>query len=113
MAYASVEQVHGYADTGHGHEPRQPPALCSTAAAVAIDQYLDRPDTDPLPDPAPHERLDHVNVVAAVELAKAASAVFGVIGFADIGVLPVSAVDVVAPATPALLMPHKLRFGVT
>lgn len=110
MAYATVEQL---AAALHVRvTPANTDSLQSKvdAAAVAIDAYLDRDVDDPLPDPPPPNIVE-ANINAGVDLAKAADAAFGVVGYADTGALRVSAADAVS-RQGALLMPHKTRFGI-
>lgn len=110
MAYATVEELAAALRIRVTDTNRDSLQLDLDAAAEVIDQVLDRPPGDPLPDPPPPV-VRHVNIVAGVELAKAADATFGVVGYPDIGALRVSAVDAVARHI-GLLMPYKTRFGV-
>lgn len=109
MAYATVEQL------ASALRIRVTPTNTDSlqqkldAAAVVIDQLLDRGD-DPLPDPAPPNVIE-ANINAGVDLWKAADAAFGIVGFPDIGALQASAADAVSRQA-GLLMPHKLRFGI-
>lgn len=108
-AYATVDQLAAalrvrVTDTNRASLQRQ-----LDAGATAIDQFLDRGVDNPLPDPTP-ANITEANINIGVELAKAADAAFGVIGYGDISALHVST-DAVARQA-ALLMPHKTRFGV-
>lgn len=109
MAYATVEEL--AAALRIRVTPTNTDGLQSKldAAAVVIDQFLDRPTDQPLPVPPPANVVE-ANVNIAVELAKAADAAFGVVGYADVGALRVST-DAVARQA-ALLIPHKIQFGI-
>jgi hypothetical protein len=82
---------------------------CVAAASEEIDQYIDLPDGQVLPDPPP-ALVNRVCVARGVEWWKANDSAFGALGFDGTGVLT-------APrdgfARHALnLIPHKARFGV-
>lgn len=83
--------------------------LSLDAAASEIDHYLDRPASDPLPDPPP-ALATTVNVARGIEWFKANDAAFGAIGFADIGALNVPSDPFARHART--LIPLKVQFGV-
>jgi hypothetical protein len=81
---------------------------CLDAAAIEIDDAIDRLDTDPV-DPS-DALLNRVNLVRGVEWAKSNDAAFGIVGMADTGALRAPAN---AFARHALaLTPRKQQFGV-
>jgi hypothetical protein len=108
VAYATVEQL--AAALRVAVTPKNTDMLQQSldAAAREIDHYCDRPSDDPI---APDDPLaGMVNIGRGLEWFKANDAVFGAVGFADIGVLS-------APADPfarhaATLTPLKVQFGI-
>lgn len=108
MAYATVDELAAALRVRVTDANRASLQQKLDAAAVEIDQFLDR--EDPLPDPAPPNVIE-ANINAGVDLVKAADAAFGIVGLSDIGALRVSTADAVARQA-GLLMPHKQRFGV-
>lgn len=110
MAYATVEELGAALRVRVTDTNRDSLQQKLDAAAVEIDAYLDRDPATPLPTPAPPNVIE-ANINAAVDLAKAADAAFGIVGMSDIGALHVSSADAVSRQA-GLLMPHKQRFGV-
>lgn len=109
MAYATVEQLAEALRVTVTTKNAEWLGLSVEAAASEIDQYLDRPADDPLPEPPP-ALATTVNVARGIEWYKANDSAFGAVGFADIGVLA-------APADPfarhaRTLIPLKVKFGV-
>jgi hypothetical protein len=108
VAYATVEQL--AAALRVAVTPKNSDALRQSldAAATEIDHYCDRPSDDPISADDPLAGM--VNISRGLEWFKANDAVFGAVGFHDIGVLS-------APADPfsrhaATLTPLKVRFGI-
>lgn len=108
MAYATVDDL--AAALRVSVTPKNDALLqsCLDAAAEEIDHELDRPTDDPLPDPPPALAV-RVNVDRGVELYKASDAVFGSVGYADVGVYKVPNDSFARHA--ATLIPLKASFG--
>src|SRR5262245_18252823 len=109
MAYCTDEQLasalRNAVTTKNGPDLHR----CVDAAADEIDRDLSRLDTDPLPAPAP-ELVVTVNIGYGAELFKLNDALFGGVGFADIGVLTVPN-DGFARWS-AMLIPYRQQFGI-
>jgi hypothetical protein len=108
-AYATVEQLAAALRIRVTAENTDSLQSKLDATAVEIDQYLDRPAEDPLPDPPPAGVVE-ANILMAVDGWKAADAAFGVIGFEQIGAIRVSP-DQIA-RVEGLLVPYKVRWAV-
>ena len=109
MAYATVDDL---ADALHLRvTPENQTALqrALDAAAVEVDQDLDRPPELPLPDPPP-PAIVHANIALAVEAFKMPDAAFGILGFDDTGA--VRAAKDTVPRYWSLLTPYKIGWGI-
>lgn len=107
MAYATIQELAAALRVTITAANQDGLQACLDAAAVEIDDALDR--TDP---PAPDDPLlNRVNLLRGVEWFKANDAAFGVIGITDTGTLQ-------APRNTfrrhaVALLPRKERFGVS
>ena len=108
MAYASVDELAAALRVTATVKNSDWLESCLDAAAQEIDQYCDRPVSDPIP--AGDALAAQVNVARGVEWFKASDAAFGGVGFADTGILPVK-LDGFARHALALI-PLKRRFGI-
>ena len=86
MAYATVEQLAEVLRIRVSPENTERLQRCLDDAALEIDFDLDRLVDDPLPDPAPALIVD-VNLSRAVDHYKAQDAVYGALGYEDIGII--------------------------
>jgi hypothetical protein len=82
---------------------------CVAAASARIDQYCDRPATNPMPVPTP-ALVEQECISFAVELWKAPDAAFGAVGFDNTGVLTVNRDTFGRHAK--ILIEYKVGFGV-
>jgi hypothetical protein len=82
-------------------------SLSVEAAAREIDQYCDRAGT---PIPAGDPLATMVNVARGIEWFKANDSAYGVVGFADVGVLNTPADGFARHARN--LIPLKVQFGI-
>ena len=87
MAYATVDQLAAAMRIAVTPKNTADLQACLDAAAEEIDHYCDRFATSPLPPGDP--LAERVNIARGVEWYKANDAVFGGVGFADIGVITV------------------------
>ena len=106
MAYATIDELAVALRITVTAANQASLTACLEAAALEIDDALDR--TDPLPDDDP--LANRVNILRGVEWFKANDAAFGVIGVSDTGTLQ-------APRNTfrrhsIALLPHKQLFGV-
>ena len=106
MAYATVEELAGALRIQVTAANQDGLQACLDAAAIEIDDTLDR--TDPLDDGDP--LVNRVNLLRGVEWFKANDAAFGVIGVSDTGTLtaPRNTFNRHAIA----LLPRKQLFGI-
>lgn len=109
MAYATVEQLASALRIAVTTKNEADLQRCVDAAAEEIDHDLDRfASVQPL-DPVP-ELLVTVNIGRGAELFKLADALFGGVGFADIGVLRVQSDGF--ERWSAMLIPFHQQFGI-
>jgi hypothetical protein len=87
MAYATVDQLAAVMRLAVTAKNQAFLQQCLDGAAQEIDHYCGRLAASPLPPTDPLAGL--VNVVRGVEWYKANDAVFGGVGFADVGILTV------------------------
>lgn len=109
MAYATVEDL---AAALHIRvTPENTPALqrALDAAANEIDQDLDRPVENLLPDPPPAE-IVQTNIDRGVEWYKAADAAYGIVGVEDTGAIRAPR-DGFARHSQNITR-HKIRWGI-
>ena len=85
MAYATTDQLAEALRIRVTPANQQLLADCLDSAAEEIDQWLDRPEESPLPEPTP-PGIVRCNVNRAVEWYKAADAAYGMVGFDQVGV---------------------------
>jgi len=78
-------------------------------AATMCDQFMDRPDDQPLPDPPP-AGVVATNILWAVDVYKSADAVIGLLGFEQTGTGTLSAGTVARGE--AWLVPFKINWAV-
>lgn len=109
MAYATVDDLAGALHLRVTAENQVALQRALEAAAVEIDQDLDRPPELPLPDPAP-DAIVHANIALGVEAYKMPDAAFGILGFDDSGA--VRAAKDSLPRYWSLLTPYKIGWGV-
>ena len=108
MAYATVEELADALRIRLTSTNQASLQTCLDAAAVEIDQAVDRTADDPIPADDP--LANRVNLVRAVEWFKANDAAFGVVGFADTGALQAPR-DAFARHAVALI-PLKQQWGI-
>ena len=106
MAYATVDELAAALRIKATAENTTGLQRCLDAAAIEIDQSIDRTTPVPPADPL----LNRVNIVRGVEWWKANDAAFGIVGYDDTGALRV-------PRNPmarhrAELLPLKEQWGV-
>ena len=109
MAYTNVNELAAALRVTLTAENQAGLTACVDAAAIEIDDVLDRVEGDPVDPTDP--LLNRVNLLRAVEWAKSNDAAFGIVGMADTGTLR-------TPSNPfarhrLTLMPHKQQFGVS
>jgi len=106
MAYATVDELAAAlrVQLTAGNTPQL--QTCLDAAAVEIDDAVDR--TDPIPPD--HPLANRVNLLRGVEWWKANDAAFGALGFQDIGVLRLPKATFARHAVT--LTPLRQRWGV-
>lgn len=109
MAYATVDQLAAVMRLTVTVKNQEFLQQCLDAAAQEIDHYCGRFAESPLPVDDALAGL--VNVVRGVEWYKANDAVFGGVGFADVGILTVPK-DSFGRYAQALT-PHLQTFGVS
>lgn len=107
MAYATVEELAAALRVQVTVKNSALLQECLDASADLMDHAMDR--VDPLPTPTPALAV-RINVNHGVEIYKASDAVFGGVGFADIGILKI-ANDTFARYAVALI-PLTQQFGV-
>jgi hypothetical protein len=107
MAYATIDELAAALRIQVTTANQAGLQACLDAAAIEIDDTLDR--TDPLDDPA-DPLVNRVNLLRGVEWFKANDAAFGVIGVSDTGTLtaPRNTFNRHAIA----LLPRKQQFGI-
>ena len=106
MAYATIQELAAALRIQVTAQNTASLQACLDAAAIEIDDTLDRVDPLPPADPL----VNRVNILRGVEWWKSNDAAFGVIGVSDVGSLQ-------APRNTfrrhaIALLPHKQLFGV-
>jgi hypothetical protein len=109
MAYASVDNLAAALRVTVTPKNQDLLQSCLDAAASEIDHALDLPAASPLVEPYP-ALVVQVNVARGVEWYKSSDAVFGGVGFTEVGLLRVPADSFNRHA--AALIPHTAQFGI-
>ena len=109
MAYATISELAAALRVTVTAANQDSLQACLDAAAIEIDDALDRDELDPLPVDDP--LANRVNILRGVEWFKANDAAFGVIGVADTGTLTTPRNTFRRHAVA--LLPHKQLFGVS
>ena len=109
MGYVTVEELADALHTRVTAQNTDALQLAVDAASGECDAWLDRKADDPLPTPTPPV-VRQVVLARAVEWFKAADAAFGIIGYADIGVMRAPRNGFARHA--ATLLPYKAQWGV-
>lgn len=107
MAYATVDELAAALRISVTTANETSLQACLDAAALEIDDAMDR--TEPLPTDDP--LANRVNILRGVEWFKANDAAFGVLGVSDTGTLQAPRNTMRRHAIE--LLPHKQLFGVS
>jgi len=106
MAYAAIDELAAALRITVTAANTATLQACLDAAAIEIDDALDRTDPLPVDDPL----ANRVNVLRGVEWFKANDAAFGVLGSSDTGTLTAPRNTMRRHAIT--LLPHKQLFGI-
>jgi len=106
MAYATIDELAAALRITVTATNQASLTACLEAAAIEIDDAVDRTDPLPVDDPL----ANRVNILRGVEWWKANDAAFGVLGVSDTGTLQAPRNTMRRHAIA--LLPHKQQWGV-